>query len=294
MIIDISDSNFKRIFKDEDFYLPIRWTGNNFVEYLDRLLNKYRTKIEKETVHFASDYKEIKELELISRICNLLLKSIDNYLSGFPSKAYETFSDLMHYLMEQPLRTYYKSTHGSLVGYTDKLNLFRASCVKNNIRYDRKRLFHTPYNLRSKVATCRYSIAGFPSLYLGTNLELCCEEIKYNPHSEFGIASRFQIERNILYNDTEIKVIELAVKPQDFLPQENRSNERIGRKFDELDLNSKEIKSAYLLWYPVIAACSFIRINKQDPFAVEYIVPQLLMQWVREKWKIYKKKLMIN
>lgn len=42
--------------------------------------------------------------------------------------------------------------------------------------YSRTRVLHTPYNLRSKVSTSRYSIAGYPSLYLGTSLQLCCKE----------------------------------------------------------------------------------------------------------------------
>ncbi len=53
------------------------------------------------------------------------------------------------------------------------------------------------------------------------------------------------------------------------------------RIFDEIDLRDNAIRTAYLLWYPLIAACSFIRTNKSHPFAAEYIVPQLLMQWVR-------------
>lgn len=48
-------------------------------------------------------------------------------------------------------------------------------------------------------------------------------------------------------------------------------------------MHSSQTRSAYLLWFPVIAACSFIRANKKDPFAAEYIVPQLLMQWVRSE-----------
>ena len=51
----------------------------------------------------------------------------------------------------------------------------------------------------------------------------------------------------------------------------------------ELFGNDPKIKEAYLLWYPLIAACSYIRPNKRDPFAAEYIIPQLLMQWARIK-----------
>ncbi len=79
---------------------------------------------------------------------------------------------------------------------------------------------------------------------------------------------------------TEIDVIELAVKPQDF---SERNRELSRRTFDEIDLQSTGTKEAYLLWYPLIAASSFIRTDKSDPFAPEYIVPQLLMQWVRNQ-----------
>ncbi len=45
-----------------------------------------------------------------------------------------------------------------------------------------------------------------------------------------------------------------------------------------------------MLWYPLLAACSFIRVNKNDPFAAEYIIPQLLMQWVRTEFKLSENK----
>lgn len=43
-----------------------------------------------------------------------------------------------------------------------------------------------------------------------------------------------------------------------------------------------------LYWYPLIVACSFIRVNKQDHFASEYIIPQLLMQQIRSEVKTNK------
>lgn len=46
-------------------------------------------------------------------------------------------------------------------------------------------------------------------------------------------------------------------------------------------LENASVRAAYLLWYPLIAACSYISVSKKDPFAAEYIIPQLLMQWVR-------------
>lgn len=42
MILDISESSFKRILDQEKFYLPIRWDGGDFAATLETLLNEYR------------------------------------------------------------------------------------------------------------------------------------------------------------------------------------------------------------------------------------------------------------
>lgn len=144
---------------------------------------------------------------------------------------------------------------------------------------------------RSKISTCRYSIAGFPCLYLSTTLDLCCEEIKLDVEKGFTIASKFALNRNLLENNRRnIQVIEMAVMPKDFKDNQQMDityqDGYIGHKargFNEIDLNNISIKRRYLYWYPLLAACSYIRENRADPFASEYIIPQLLMQWVHEK-----------
>lgn len=287
MILDISDSKFKDILRDEKLYLPIRWDGNNFPETLDVLFNYYMKKLENVTdengyyiSHVRANRHDIK------RVCRLIKKAVEHYLNGFPSKSYETFNRAMKILMVNPLKVYQKSAiehfEKSESRYDDELKLFRVTYVADNIPYERKRVFHTPYNMRSKVSTCRYSIAGYPSLYLGTSLQLCCEEIHLNPYKNFALASAFRLERTTEYTNTNIRVIELGVKPQDFLGLEP-TNEITRRTIHADLLKDENVKSAYLLWYPLIAACSFIRTNKNDPFAAEYIIPQLLMQWVRNE-----------
>ncbi len=154
--------------------------------------------------------------------------------------------------------------------------------VTENISYDRTRVFHMPYDLRSKVSTSRFSIAGYPSLYLSTSLELCCEEIKCNEKNARIIASAFKIGRKKENQRIGIQVIELGIKPQDFFDLDNiNGNKRLKRV--RLVLKKRKTKSNYLIWFPLIAACSFIRKEKEDPFAAEYIIPQLLMQWLRNE-----------
>lgn len=289
MILDISADSFKNILKDERLYLPIRWDGSDFAATLDNLFNYYVNKLDLPPIKKSYDSQHTHvNIKDIKRVCGLITKSVRYYLNGFPSKSYTTFERVMRLLMQQPLEIYEKSSTelfgnlGDKYNTDDDLNLFRVVSVSDNRPYQRDRVFHTPYNLRSKVSTSRYSIAGYPSLYLGTSLELCCEEIHMNPHKDFALASMFKLERNPDYTNTEIQVIELGVKPQDFIETELR-NENFKRFIPDSMLKRETVRSAYLLWYPLIAACSYVRTNKSDPFAAEYIIPQLLMQWVRSE-----------
>ena len=178
--------------------------------------------------------------------------------------------------------------------WNDPMHLYRVARVEDNKLYPRSRVFHTPFNMRSKVSTCRYSIAGHPSLYLGTSLELCCNEIHADPVRDLVLASDFKLDRNRITSHLSIRVVELGIKPQDFIASEDYREDQLPFQ-EDTNQNGKKghrtvsarltrdynIRRNYLLWYPLIAACSFIRVNKKDPFAAEYIIPQLLMQWVR-------------
>lgn len=286
MILDISDAEFKNILNDEQLFLPIRWDGVSFSDTLEKLFNRYIKRLETFSVHNEQGYSCSKiriDIEKIKQITGLLIKTITHYLDGFPSKSFDAFEKAMRLLSQTPLQVYQKSVFEVFDDPNSyNLNLFRAVKVGDNRPYPRSRVFHTPYNLRSKVSTSRYSIAGYPSLYLGTSLELCCKEINVEPNKELTIASSFKLERSIEYTNTNVRVIELSIKPQDFLNLQN--NREIYRRIISRDLTeNRSVREAFFLWYPLIAACSFIRTNKSDPFAAEYIIPQLLMQWVRSE-----------
>lgn len=284
MIIEISKSDFISIVKNGELDLPKRWDGNDFHESINLLYEKYKS--------ILSAYISRNNLRKVHTICNRISKCIEHYHNGFPNEAFQQVNYVMNKLIQKPLIIYRKSGWTEVFDQNDPLMLFRIRNVQNNIIYIRKDIFHTPYNLRSKISTCRYSISGYPCLYLGTSLDLCCEEAKVASFNDMTIASRFKIQRNMHHNNgVGINVIELALKPKDFIANEHHTNRNIRediqigrtRTFNDIDLNNIDVMSTYLYWYPLIAACSFIRVNKQDPFASEYIIPQLLMQWVRKE-----------
>ncbi len=67
-----------------------------------------------------------------------------------------------------------------------------------------------------------------------------------NPHQNFTLASMFKLERTLEYTNTNIRVIELGVKPQDFFNIEY-ANESHERRISNSLLNDSIVRSAYLL-----------------------------------------------
>lgn len=256
-IIDISDRDFRSIFADKRFDLPRRWDGRDFLQTLGALFSDYESRVTPPAKR------------TVAEICSRLFKVVRIYFMGSPSGAYSMFKSVMNLLWRTPLLV-----------EVDELErpLFRLACVGDNAMYDRKRIFHTPYTLRAKVSTSRYSIAGHPSLYLGTSLPLCQEELHLAPQ-DFAIAAAYHF-RPV---STVIRILDLGIKPGDFLEEETRDNTQKKRVLSSGTRWKSSIKSSYVFWYPLIAACSFIRVNKKDPFAAEYIIPQLLMQWVQNQ-----------
>ena len=267
MIINVSDDQFKNIMTNPNLSLPIRWNGREFEESIHDLLDEYINEL---------DSFFIKEEDDIRRICNLLEQCIREYHQGFPATAFRTISKVMKQLMQTPLKVYQKS--GALEPFdTDRLYLFRLRRIDGAAKHTRKDIFHVPSYARSMVSTCRYSIAGYPSLYLTTSISLGLEEI--NSTDSNVLVSRFKIIRP--QRELNIRVLELGIKPQDFYWHDSNNTNLPSRDFNDIDLRNREVRARYLSWYPLIAACSFIRANKNAPFSSEYIVPQLLMQWVR-------------
>lgn len=280
MIVNISSENFKKIMNDKRLFLPLKWDGKDFVKTLQDLLSYYVERVKNYTEKNEC-YNRCINFKKLTHINSLIVEAVRKYLEGFPSDAYYCFDNVMNLLSKKPLnKSHINEVLGKYEMQKGHPNLFRVVKVNEIIPQPRERVFHTPYNLRSKVSTSRYSIAGYPSLYLGTSLQLCCEEIRLDPYTDLALTSKFVFNKCCKYEDIEIEVIDLGIKPQDFIPKNNETE--IRRTISKQIIANLQTKKSYIYWYPLIAACSFIRTNKNDAFAAEYIIPQLLMQWIRK------------
>lgn len=132
---------------------------------------------------------------------------------------------------------------------------FRVRRPEDDKRFDIGDLFHVPFDLRGKIGTERFSIPGYPCLYMASSLE-CARESIGSP----GIAVA-----SCLKNKKELTVYDFS-----FFPKE--------RQDDKINLR-KAIVS-----YPFKIAASIATItnkeHKDDKYREEYIIPQLLLHCV--------------
>lgn len=142
----------------------------------------------------------------------------------------------------------------------------------DNLNYTRKDLFHIPLTKRQYIKPYRYSIAGYPCLYLSDSKELCWFEC--GMPKEFSV-SKFRFEPD---KGRKLKLIDFSIQPVDLIssiPIWYYNYKEDKDKIDDYLIN-------YLITHPLRTACSIIVSNKSLPFIEEYTFPQLLLVWIRQ------------
>ncbi|MFD1630568.1 hypothetical protein [Pseudopedobacter beijingensis] len=268
-MIDISqqlDSIFKDIeSKKSIFTVPTVYSSSYFPELVEKRLEKY--------YEFLSDYNIGKRLNVIFRNIeqrssdgdlSLLKKvrgfitainnSISNYYDGYMNKAYDGFSNSLNKVIE---------FHNNIaVSYIEPYESFYKIRVDKKLSLkNRDDNFHIPFNLRHFCATQRYSIPGVPSIYLGATSYLSYEELG-RPNISTSYISRFETKKII-------RIIEIQTI-HNFLKFSN-DGEISGRFKNVL---------RYLILFPLYFTTTIRVVETSASFKTEYIIPQLLMQFI--------------
>lgn len=137
----------------------------------------------------------------------------------------------------------YAPIHKNYIYYRTRLKGENEKVV-----FEEKDLFHVPFNKRGSVTTKRYSLPGYPCLYLGKSIYVCWEEMRRPALSDFATS---------------------AIKAQmDFFLLDLRLQK---------EMYSEENCRIFLRMLPIILACSLKVANEYDNFKPEYILPQLLL-----------------
>ena len=192
--------------------------------------------------HYSGKDVQFDILHEAKELSNAILASTSAYFNGSPRGAYEALEQVLidkdcHLLNIIPQIEY----KGPLYRVRNKRGLFQQ-----------KDLFHPPFEKRHLCGSYRYSILGYPSLYLAGSVETALAE-------------------NRIEND---KYSAMAFRSKDLL------------RCVDLTLPNRDLvfweRYSLVLFYPLIVACSLKVKDEGGAFKPEYVIPQILFQIVKE------------
>ncbi len=219
----------------------------------------YLSELESNSNIFDKNATHEELMRIVRILSDGLYESIRLYLLGLPHKAY---CKLKKCLENAEIMGKVDLT----VDCSDK-DFYRARKKGKKDKIESKNdMFHIPYNLIEQVGNERFSISGSPALYLGSNVFTCFKEmnVKSNQKNDLYI-SRVKIP------DMTIRFFDLRIHLDQTL-----------KKYEERhkDLFRPDIY-LYLMTFPLIFASSLKTAYPKEKFKPEYIIPNLLMQYVR-------------
>ena len=132
-------------------------------------------------------------------------------------------------------------------------------------------MFHIPLNMRGIIKTQRYSFPGYPCLYLGTSINACWEEL-HRPLLSNSMVSLLELQRQVGY----ISLVLPNLKEIQEANNEKICSENKLRKF--------------ILGYPLLISCYAKVNNYSNPYKPEYLIPQLLTEYIISRNKERKSK----
>lgn len=247
--------------------IPISNDKGNFRELLNTKLNEYLTFFNEKIVPLTKGkgitFNQIKISEISPKIEKLnkgIIKTVDKYLEGKPYEANTIFNDSLNQINFDKI---------SLEVQTKKSSLFFRARLKSVTAYSKKDLFHIPFEARTKVSTTRYSIPGTPALYLGTNSYTCWEEFN-RPNFKDLCFSVFENVEPL----TTIQILR---------------TEDLFELINEIDSNTSFTTFfilQFFLYFPISIACSIKVYDPKGNFKPEYIIPQMLLEYVARNERI--------
>lgn len=214
-----------------------------------------------------------EEFDTLSLVCDQIIIIIKEYCNGHIRSSYnrsaELFDRIKHYFITRLL---WNENGG--VFYRIRQGDFRIK-EQDDRKKQKAELFHIKMDKRSKIGAYRYSVAGYPCLYLATDRELTW--------FESGMPKQFSYcQMTIDENDNDgLKLIDLSNRPVEFLS--SISCGILNKQRQNKDASDYyKLLIDYIITYPIAAACSVKVQDRSCKFVEEYIFPQLLMHWVRE------------
>lgn len=221
---------------------PIQQTESKpFPEYIKSLLQRYRDLVDQLDEREFQNPLKPKAIENIEKLINQINKAVYFVHCGKHVRAY----DALDVIIGKTELCFH------LFKTDNNHNFYRMRPIEEGVRFHRKDMFHIPNDMRTIVKTQRYSVPGYPCLYLGFSIQACWEEM-HRPQIAKCMFNRFELVK-------DIRMLSLE------LPDEKQWSADSDR---------------YLQIFPLILACMVQVYKPNDVYKPEYTIPQLLTEWI--------------
>lgn len=190
------------------------------------------------------DEKDKKEIAYVCEVVKAIVKA---QYKGLHSQAFRKLSNLLS-------GTAGHEGFGNVLFVTPlrpKSSLYRARVHNVPKKFTYKDMFHIPFDKRGIVQTQRYSFPGYPCLYVGESAYACWEEMH---RVDFDLCMMSRVE-----NQKVVYLLDMRMPNKD-------------------DFDRKLVATLYL--FPLLLSCMVMVSNRDNVFKPEYIVPQLLTEWL--------------
>ena len=231
-----------------DFYtelrklMPLKYKkeDGDFKCVLSKALSEYHSLLEEYKTELISNMDDV--IPFVDKSIAIINQCAKSYYEGMYSHAY----NLLEQILSDPI--YEVGIRTINEGET----FYRARIFDTTGRKTREEMFHISLDKRGIVKTQRYSAPGYPCLYLGAHINACWVELR-EPRFDDMMVSRFSVKNRF-------PVLDLRMPTEkDF---EKGCSECILKKL------------------PLIISTSVCVLNPDDPFKPEYIIPQLITEYI--------------
>lgn len=192
-------------------------------------------------------------LSRLDQLCDAINRAIDNEYKGLRHSAYSAIKNQLDG---------YKTKSSKIDGLAYDRNILtipaesisyrmRIVPLEEQKRLAEKDLFHIPLDKRTLVTTQRYSVPGYPCLYLAKRVYGCWEEMG---RPDFGKTMVSAVKTNL-----DLNVLDLRVPTKE---------------------NWLDDFERCVLFFPLVIATMVQVKNTKDPYKPEYTIPQILTEWI--------------
>ena len=234
----------------------VRKSDEMLEDHLKTLLNSYLNKVScaSDFDSYGIDKKHV--VENIKDSIEIIMSALDQYSSAHIVGCINTISK---YLKDNENLFVLEVKADS----QEDQNWYRMRVQE---RYKRKffadEMFHIPFELRGKVNTQRYSLPGYPCLYISRSIWATWEEMHEPQLAQFWV-SLLKLQENFC-------VLDLRLRNSDSINKDDMNN--------------------ILCTLPLVISSSIKVLNPDDNFKPEYIIPQMVMLGIVEnQYKINDK-----